>query len=356
MKTVHPPTRVDRVVDSLVEADLIAQQDRPRAVDVVAAALRPETDRAPEGEGQPGAARRGVSALVEVVAYLGAALVLAAGSLFAVEFWGDLGFASQVGVLAVMLVALGAAGVATISGHVAEVREGGAESRRRLASTLLVGAAASGAALTGLVADRAGVPNGYDSVTYAQDGVDWITASACLVGLVLVLVGRRLADSALATLGLFVVLTTLVPALVDTGDEGLALAVALLVVAVAWVLLLEVGRLAAGHLTLGRLLGAGLALFAAQVPVMWSSGEGGDLSWLGYLLTVVVAVVATGAYLARSAWPYLAVAVLAVTVVVPEMVSDWTGGGLGAIGGVLVTGVALLLASLVGGWLHSRAR
>ena len=48
------------------------------------------------------------------------------------------------------------------------------------------------------------------------------------------------------------------------------------------------------------------------------------------------------------AWPYLAGAVVAVTLVVPEAVSDWTDGSLGAVGGVLVAGVTLLVASFAG--------
>jgi len=64
-------------------------------------------------------------------------------------------------------------------------------------------------------------------------------------------------------------------------------------------------------------------------------------------------VVAMAVYLARQAWPYLALGVLGVTIVVPEALSDWTGGSLGVVGGVLVTGVTLLLASFAGYRLRS---
>jgi len=60
-------------------------------------------------------------------------------------------------------------------------------------------------------------------------------------------------------------------------------------------------------------------------------------------------------YLPKLAWPYLAGAVLAVTLVVPEAVADWTGDSLGAIGAVLVTGITLLLASFAGYRLRAQA-
>ena len=92
------------------------------------------------------------------------------------------------------------------------------------------------------------------------------------------------------------------------------------------------------------------ALVGAQVPVI-----DGSHSWLGYLLTVLVAVIGIALYLGKVAWPYLAGAVVAVTLVVPEAVSDWTDDSLGAIGAVLVTGVTLLVASLAGYRLRAEA-
>ena len=43
------------------------------------------------------------------------------------------------------------------------------------------------------------------------------------------------------------------------------------------------------------------------------------------------------------------------TLLVPEVVADWTGGSLGAVGGVLVAGVTLLLASFAGYRLRAEA-
>ncbi len=80
-----------------------------------------------------------------------------------------------------------------------------------------------------------------------------------------------------------------------------------------------------------------------QVPVI-----DGTHGWLGYLLTSAAVVVGVAIYLARQSWPYLALAVVGVTLVVPEAISDWTEGSLGVVGGVLVTGVTLLVASFAG--------
>ncbi len=320
----------DHVVDALVDARLLDPALRDRARDVVAAALR-----------QPGArpSASGMSSLVEVVAYLGAALVLAAGGLFGLTFWGDLSFGAQVTLLAVAGLALAAGGVGVV------VAGTGHDGRRRLAGTLLTGAALATAGLVGLVVDRAG-----GTPDWRDPGLDVTTLSAALAGLLVVVVGYRLAPTALGLLGAGVAITTVATTLVGPVPEDLAapaVALALMVVALGWLALAERGVF--DEPVLARVLGAGLALAAAQAPVFDS-----DWSWLAYLLTAGVVVAGMLAYVARHAWPYLAVAVVAVTVVVPEAVTDWTDGGLGAVGAVLLTGVTLLLASLLGAWLRAR--
>ena len=98
--TATAPDPAGHVVDRLVDAHLLDPARREQALGVVAGALAP----VPPG---PAGAARGMSALVEVVAYLGAALVLAASGLFAATLWDDLGFATQVGVVGVAGLALG---------------------------------------------------------------------------------------------------------------------------------------------------------------------------------------------------------------------------------------------------------
>jgi hypothetical protein len=324
-------TRADQVVDALIEAGLLTGAQRDRSVELVGRTLGgPDTASAP--------ARRGIPQLVEVVAYLGGALVLAAGSLFLVEQWGSLGFAARTALIAVVTVVLAAAGVAVVrSGGAVDAQDHAHDVRRRLGGTLLVAAAVAAGLLVGHTLDR-----------YVGQGtlpsVHWPT----VVGAVVVLIGSvaayRMAPTAVALLGMLGAAVTADMSLaegVDLGSDGDVIGVSLLGIAVVWLALTEAGVF--HERTVARTLGVALALLGAQVPAM-----DGTHAWFGYLLTAAVAVVGIVVYLRSAAWPYLAVAVLAVTLVVPEAVSDWTEGSLGAVGGVLVAGITLLGASLAG--------
>ena len=325
-------TRAHHVVDALIEAGLLTGAERERSVEVVSRSLGGPSEAA------EAPSRRGIPQLVEVVAYLGGALVLAAGSLFLVEQWGSLGFAARTALIAVTTVVLAAAGLAVArSGGPVDVQDQRHDVRRRLGGTLLVAAAVAAGFLVGHTLDH-----------YVEQGtfpsVNWPT----VLGAVAVVLGSvaayRLAPTAVALLGMLGGAVTAGMALVEgveLGSDGDVVGVFLLIIAVVWLALTEAGLF--HERTVARTLGGVLALLGAQVPAL-----DGTHSWLGYLLTASVAVAGIVVYLRRTAWPYLAVAVLAVTLVVPEAVSDWTEGSLGAVGGVLVAGITLLGASLAG--------
>ena len=93
----------------------------------------------------------------------------------------------------------------------------------------------------------------------------------------------------------------------------------------------------------GLALGAGLALFAAQLPVFAS-----EVSGLGYALTAAVAVAGFAGYLSTRSWSVLGAGVLAMTLVVPEALHDWTDGSVSAAGSLLIAGLTLLAASAIG--------
>ena len=173
--------------------------------------------------------------------------------------------------------------------------------------------------------------------------VYWPAVAGAVVGVVVGAIGYRVAPTALGLVGTISGAITATMTLMDGVDqyEGDAAGVALFLLGAVWLGLAEMGWFRES--TIARSLGVSVALVGAQVPVMV-----GDHSWLGYLLTVVVAIVGIAFYLGKVAWPYLAAAVIAVTLVVPEAVSDWTDGSLGAVGGVLVAGITLLLASFAG--------
>lgn len=331
------------VVDSLVEAELLDPSVRAEAVGVVARSMVDAVLPGPARE-QAGAGTRGLPKLVEVVAYLGGALVLAAGTLFLFQEWGSLGFGTRVTLLGVVAVVLGVAGLLTSRGVGTPRAERLDDVRRRLAGSLLTGSALAVALLVGYVLEEVRKP------TY--DNVYWPTVVGAAVGVLVAAVGYRLAPTAVGVVGLMAGILTGVGALVDgvdlVGSDGDAYGVAFLVIAVLWLAVTESGLFR--ETTVARALGVAVALLGAQIPAI-----DGSHAWLGYALTLAVAILGIAVYLPRTAWPYLAGAVVAVTLVVPEAVSDWTEGSLGATGGVLVAGITLLAASFAGYRLRAEA-
>ena len=251
---------VARVVDSLVQAQLLDPMVRARAVDVVAGSLdvaAPEPGPAPVTS-----APRGMPKLVEVVAYLGGALVLAAGALFLVQEWGSLSFAARVTLLAVVAVVLGVAGVLSAGDRDTDGPDPRTDARRRLAGSLLTGAGVAAAFLVGYVLDEALNP------TYDQ--VYWPAIAGAGVGVVVAGAGYRLARTAVGVVGLMAGLLTAVGTLADGADEdgreGDALGVAFFAGGVLWLVATEAGLF--GEITIARALGVGVALFGAQVPAI----------------------------------------------------------------------------------------
>lgn len=337
MASSAQPGSPERVVDALVEEGLLAESGRGRARDVVARVLATP-------QAQPG---RGLPRLVEVVAYLGGALVLAAGTLFMLQQWDTLGFGARVALVAVVTVALAASGIVTLrlADGPAALQVPESDARRRLTSTLLVGAAVAAGFLVGLVWDHL-LP---DSDVYPS--IYWPVVAGGATLLIGSALSYVVAPSALGQVGAVAGALTAATNLVDgLAEEHTAnyLGLSLFGIGVVWLALSEAGVLR--ERTVGRGIAAGLALLGGQVPVI-----GGSTAWLGYALTGVVVVAGVVLYLQRLAWPYLAAAVLGLTLVVPEMVMDWTEGSLGAVGGVLVAGLTLLVASYAGYRLRAEA-
>lgn len=323
------PSPADRVVDALVSAHLLDPADRADSRAVVSDVL----DTAPVGGVAP--ARSGMPLVVEVVAYLGGALVLAAGALFLEQQWAELAFAARVSLLGVVSLVLGAAGAVTT--RVPATAAAATDSRRRLGGALLAAAALAVAFLVGHVTDEVLQPG--------FDGVYWPAVVGATVGSLVAVAGYRRASTAVGLLailaGAFTATVTLGSGADLPGSEGDWVGLGAFLVGVLWLAAAEAGWFE--ERTIARALGAATLLLGAQIPVM-----DGTHAWLGYTLTLVVALAGVAAYLRQVSWPYLAMAVLAVTLVVPEAVSDWTEGSLGAVGGVLVAGVTLLLASAAG--------
>lgn len=336
---------VDRVVGALLAEGLIAPADERRARAVVGAGLGGAGlggaglgGAGSATEPTPAASGAGLPKLVEVVAYLGAALVLAAGFLFLMETWRDLGDTGQVIALAVVTGVLATAGLV--------VRGAGVEQnaiRRRLAGTLLTGSAVAAGITVGRALDAA---RDFPSPeVYLPAVVGGLVASAVSLG---AYAAARTAVGQLGILGGLLVAAVTVTTN-QSGDEALWAGGTFAVIGLGWLVVTELDSFA--ETTIARTLGVAATLFGSQVVA-----AGSEHHWIGYLMTALVCAGGIAGYLIRQDWPYLAAAVVAVTLVVPEAVADWTEGSLGVVGGVLLAGVTLLLASFAGYRLRSETR
>lgn len=316
------------VVDALVAAGLLDPVRRGQAADVVSDAL--------DGATQAGASSR--RWLPEVAGYLGGALVIAAALIFFFTAWGDLSVAGQLTILGIATVVLATAGLI--------VRAGGPRSgpevdiRRRLAATLLAGAAGTVAGFAGLVTDE-------------LDGVEWGSAPGTVAATVLLLAGVAGYLRAPSVLGQLVAVwgaaSLVVQVIADVLDlsgtaVAVAMAAALGALGLVWLVLAE--RRVWHERLAARIIGCLVVAFAVQWPIF--EGE----SWLGYGLTALAAALAFGVYVERRAWPYLALGVGLVSVVVPQALLEVTDGALGTAGVLLAGGLVLLTGSVLGLRVH----
>src|ERR1700712_1674369 len=248
----------DRVVDALLAEHLLDPGARPRATAVVGTVLGPQV-----GTARP-APVRGLPKLVEVVAYLGGALVLAAVVLFLVQEWDSLDFGSQVAVLGVATLVLAVAGA--VSAHVpsaATLADPSYDVRRRLAGSLLAGAAVTAGTLAGFVVDHVD----------GQTSFDWQTLSISVAMFVVGVVGYLRARTAVGVLTMMSAALTVVLTFSDRVDdvvtgisEGDGAGLLLLVTGVAWLLAAELGWVRE-HVP-ARVLGVGVVLVGVQMPVL----------------------------------------------------------------------------------------
>lgn len=318
--------RTDTVVDGLVGAGLLDASRRAEAVAVVHDALASAVPSPLSGSLR----RR----MAEVAGYVGGAFVVGAAALFFGTTWDDLGLAGQVGVLlgiAGVLVVAGLALTAAAGGR-AQLASGAEAVRRRLTSVLLTGAAGCAAFGVGLLlVDR--MENGSLAVMLAA-----------LLGLAVAAAGYLLAPTTVGQLGIvvpaFVAIPSGLSALRTESSSSIPLGLLVLVLGAVWLILAERG---VWHEVLpARVIGCVVAVIGAQIPVF------DEHAWVGYVATAAVGAVGFWLYVVSRAWPYLATGVVAVTIAVPEALSDWFDGALGAAGVLLATGVTLLLAALAG--------
>lgn len=323
-----------KVVAALVEAGLV---EAPRAAEARAVVERELAPPAALGsEGSEAADRRTGPRLTEVVAYAGAALVVVAIVLLGAQYWGEVSPAQRSLILAgIALVLLtGALVVARVSGGTWRTRDRWDARPRFLAGTLVTTASvAAGLAAGSWILDTAFPPPDYDQYNVA-------TVAGVGLALAILFLGYAMAPSVLLHLGLALATVVLLLSVWTGDDDGAEILRAALVLAAGalW-LALALVRWGWSEPQLGGAVGALLLFLGAQL--LLAHPEPG---W-AHAVTFALALGLFGLYWWRGWWPFLAVAVLALTTAVTEALIEWTDGSLGAGGAVLVAGLVLLAAS-----------
>jgi hypothetical protein len=272
----------------------------------------------------------------ETAGYVGGAVTAGATMLLIAQTWDDLSRAGRGTLLAVIALVLVVAGAAIGGGTLGRLRALGQQEqspRRRLLSTLFTLAAASAAGAAGAATDR------HEPI------------AASIAGLVVVGLGYAVVPALIGQLGTWLAVVALVISGVDeAADEnhGVFSGLALIALGIAWAALSRRNVFAEPYVALG--VGAATTLLGAQLMLMES-----DQRNLSYALTALVAAGCFAGFVVVRNWLVLATGVLAVVLVVPEALNDWTDGGIGGAALLLMAGVVLLAASGLGLRLRQRS-
>lgn len=332
--TSDAPTRqLPQRVEQLVADEVLTVEQAQRVL--AAIDYEPRTG-APAAPPRPWMTR-----LAEVGAYLGAALMVAAGGVVVAQNWDEMSYALRVGVLGAttVLLVLGALVIVGVRGNRpwAEVANGGTV--RRLCGTLFSfgGAVAFATVMVALLSEQ---------VPVDEFDVGRATLLAGAVAFGVLLVGRWQAPTALGEIGLFGATVAMVMGIVTmSGADDRASAVALqwvmVSVGLAWAIASDFTHLLR-HSTLGSALGLTLAVIGAATHT--------GVTWSDRLALLAVVAVSLAIYLTHPRWPWIAAAI--VTAVILTVV--WVGDAVGVALALLTSGVLVLV--LAGGALYLRMR
>ena len=338
----HRPTiPLDVALESLVARGTITVTQRD-AILAEVSFVGPAATAAPAPQVRP---RRSLTdLLVEVGAYVGSALVLAALVALVAQSWEDLGQAAQTAILA------GTAVVTAVAGWLLSRGAQPGSARRRLAGVVMVGTAASAA---GAVALLLGAEQRDDPL---------IGVLALATAFAVMVVARVLAASAVTEIGLFVTgfallnmagdwlrpegtlrvdeygnqytATDTYDALLQLGGVAFGLLWALIVA--RWLM----------HRELAVALGVGVA-FVSALPLAGTE----NTRLVGLSALAVLAAVGFWRFMVEGYWPWLAAAIASVTAFVFWLVGVDHQPALA----FLVAGLVLLGSSAVG-WQVARRR
>jgi hypothetical protein len=344
--TVHRDVEADRLDTALQHLVADARLTNAEADTVRAefAAVKTTPERRPW-----------TAVLPEVGAYVGAAFVMAAALVLAIPRWDDFSHSGQVAILGISaLVFIGAAlavALSTPGGWSVHARAG-LGARRRLVSVLLViGIAAAVGAVVVITAPGPAAPT--TAAILAVAGFAF-----CRTPLLHLAALGSLAVTSSAWLD-WAIPTVLGDPWIPGGREVIsgpevAIGLSFVVIAAVWALLAIKGVLDERHLGLvsaGALFFIGAEILATDTATdrAWANGA-------GYILLGLLAVAGLVGYVRTRYVGVLAVGVIALATVVPQAVIDYTNGALGAAGALLLIGLSIVGASLVGVRLRSRSR
>jgi hypothetical protein len=269
------------------------------------------------------AAGRQVPWLMEAAGYVGGGLMAGGMALVLGARWEELtreGRGLFLGGLAVLFVI---AGVLVAGGRPVAIGRGPANARRRVVGVLLSSAAVPlSFAIAAVAPDRG-------------DDVAGLAAGSVLALLAVAAVSTPFGVTMLAVMSLGTLGTGL-----DLASPG-AVPVALGTIAAGLAWCAASALRAVRPRALGLAVGAGTALVGAQLAL-----DGYD--WLAYLLTALVAAGAFVLYHWVREIVLLIAGVVGLTVVVPEVVNDLSGGAVEGASVLIVGGAVLIAASALG--------
>jgi hypothetical protein len=323
--------------DGLV-SDGTLTEAQARAVMIALAGQRVPASAAPPA---PQAPRSGIAGrLAEIGAYLGAALVVAAGIVVVAQQWADMSYAVRVSVMTgtTLALLLAAAGLVVFLRGRAWDDVSNGDALRRLSGTLF--ALGAGAAFgTVMVA----MLSGQNQVTDAEASLAFIVAG--LAAFAVLVLARLRADTPLGELGLVAASVAVAAGMIQLWfmDQTIVIQWTLLVLGLAWAFLATFTSVLRHH-TLVTSLGLLLALFASATIA--------EEVWSHRLALATLIVVSLAVYLTRPSWPYISVATVAAVV----LTVTWVGEAVGAAMALLAAGLVILI--LAGGalLLHMRRR
>jgi hypothetical protein len=270
------------------------------------------------------------SLLSEVGGYIGAAFVVAGAMALTADHWDSLSRPGQVALLALpALILLVAAVALAVSAPGGWSPDSPAGPRRRLIGVLVL---AAGGLLAGA------------SVVYLDGPAD--DRVFPLVLLAVWGIGYGVTRGSVLHLATASALAWAAIALIDpwSGADLWVDGAVLVAIGVIWAALTVFGGI--HERNLGIAVAGALAFIGAEAMV------DGDTTWLGYLLLATLAVIGLAEYLRSRLISALGVGTVALAVVVPQAVIDYTEGSLGAGGALLVVGLTIVGVSVLGMRLH----